>query len=421
MNSLIEIHQGGKWVPAAEISHKGGHHCTFDYLPIYQFGDNPTPISLGLPINTGRIGYGEVQNDCPSFIFDLVPQGLGRKYLLQNLNKPDGDGMDIPLAQLAAFNPIGNLRLNTAVKYFDEWRENNAINETEGFTEEQIVNRQEEFVNHIWLHAMLTAGTTGVQGAAPKFLLTQNIDGRWFADSALLDSEANNHWLIKLPRGRAKADFDILRIEAIYHAIAKDCGIRAEGQCYVKNNMLFFERFDRKVVQNNTVRIHQESLTSVAGISGFPSGISLFKLVNAIAQHATNPALEITEFIKRELLNMAMGNTDNHGRNTAMQVKEEGLVQLSPLYDFAPMFMDLEMIPRSCRWVIEKKELQNIEEIISNINTTEEIRHEVFTAIMEFYDVLGGLEVLMTKHDLDKNVIERLHYKIHGAMGMIRG
>jgi len=421
MKSLIEIYQDGKWVPAAEIAHKEGHQATFEYLPTYQFRDNPAPISLTLPINTGRIGYEDDQSSCPSFIFDLVPQGLGRKYLLQNLNKPDGDGMDIPLAQLGAFNPIGNLRLDTAVKYFEEWRDNNAINTTEGFTEAQIVSRQEAFVNHIWLHAMLTAGTTGVQGAAPKFLLTQNIEGIWFADSALPDNEAVNHWLIKLPRGRTQADLDVLRIEAIYHAIAKDCGIRAEGQCYLKNDMLFFERFDRKVVQANTVRIHQESLTSIAGISGFPGGISLFKFVDAIAKHATNPALEITEFIKRELLNRAMGNTDNHGRNSAMQITQEGLVQLAPLYDFAPMFMDPEMIPRNCRWVVEKKELQTIEEIISNINTTEQVKHEVLNRVINFYDVLGGLEDLMTKHELDKNVIERLHYNIKGAMGMIRG
>lgn len=421
MKSLIEIHQDGMWIPAAEIAHKDGSKATFEYLPTYQFMDNPAPISLALPINTGRLGYEDRQNSCPSFIFDLVPQGLGRKYLLQSLNKPDGDGMDIPLAQLGAFNPIGNLRLDTAVKYFDEWRETNAIDTTEGFTEEQIVNRQEEFVNHIWLHAMLTAGTTGVQGAAPKFLLTQNIDGRWFADSALPDSEAANHWLVKLPRGRAQADLDVLRIEAIYHAIAKECGIRAKGQCYAKNNMLFFERFDRKVVQNNTVRIHQESLTSVAGISGFPGGISLFRLADAVAKHATNPALEITEFIKRELLNRAMGNTDNHGRNTAMQITEEGLVQLTPQYDFAPMFMDPEMIPRSCRWLIEKRELQKVDEIIENINTSVDVKHQVIGEVNQFYDVLGGLEALMTKYQLDKSVIDRLHYNIKGAMEMIRG
>src|SRR5450830_1250962 len=309
MKSLIEIHKDGEWIPAAEIAHKDGHLATFEYLPTYQFGNHPAPVSLALPINAGRNWDEDDQSHSPSFIFDLVPQGLGRKYLLQSLNKPDGDRMDIPLAQIGAFNPIGNLRLDTAVNYFDKWRETNAVNTTEGFTEEQILNRQEEFVNHIWLHAMLTAGTTGVQGAAPKFLLTQNIDGLWFADSALPDNEAFNHWLVKLPRGRAQADLDVLRIEAIYHAIAKDCGLRAEGKCYSKNDMLFFERFDRKVVQNNTVRIHQESLISVAGISGFPGGVSLFRLVDAIAQYATDPASEITEFINRELLNKAMGNT----------------------------------------------------------------------------------------------------------------
>ena len=422
MESIIEIHKNGQWIPAAEIRPAERHQAAFDYLPIYQFSENRSPISLALPINNGRIGADERGvPTCPSFMFDLVPQGLGRKYLLENMKMPDGDSMDIPLAQLGAFNPIGNLRLNTAVEYFNVWREDNAVMATEGFTQEQIVNRQEEFVNHIWLHAMLTAGTTGVQGAAPKFLLTQNSEGLWFADSALPDNEAVNHWLLKLPRGKTQADLDVLRIEAIYLAIASDCGLRVEGNYYTKNDMLFFERFDRKVKHGKTLRLHQESLISVAGISGFPGGVSLFTLANAIAKYATHPAIEIAEFIKRELLNRAMGNTDNHGRNTAMQITEDGIVQLTPLYDFAPMFMDPELIARSCRWVIEKRELQKIVEIIENINTTDDVKHQVATNVEDFFEVLNGLEYLMRKHSLDKPVIERLHHNIEATKEMLRG
>lgn len=424
MESIIEIHKDGVWIPAAEIRHVEGHYATFDYLPIYQFGDDPTPVSLALPVHGARIGVGETgAPTCPAFMFDLVPQGLGRKYLLQEMGKADGDGMDIPLAQLGAFNPIGNLRLNTAVEYFDRWRERNADAQVEGFTQEQIISKHEPFVNHIWLHAMLTAGTTGVQGAAPKFLLTQNRDDLWFADSALDDGLATKHWLVKLPRGKTQADLDVLRIEAIYFAIARDCGLRTHGECYTRNNMLFIERFDRKVdlVKGEVIRIHQESLLSVAGVPGFPGAVSLFTLANAIAKHATDPAKELAEFIKRELMNRAMGNTDNHGRNTAMQRLSDGTVQLTPLYDFAPMFMDPEMIARSCRWIRDGREINTVEEIVEHIDTTDDVRQLILSDIVDFHSVLEGLPDGMKKNGLDQTIAERLHYNVEAAKEMIRG
>lgn len=424
MESIIEIHQDGEWIPAAEIRHQEGHRARFDYLPIYQFGNNPVPVSIALPVFGERNVLDWNENPtCPAFMFDLVPQGLGRKYLLQELGRPDGDGMDIPLAQVGAFNPIGNLRLNTAVRYFDEWRQRNVDAQVEGFSQEQIVNRHEPFVNHIWLHAMLTAGTTGVQGAAPKFLLTQDKDGLWFADSALDDALAVKHWLVKLPRGKTQADFDVLRIEAIYFAIARDCGLRTHGECYTNNKMLFIERFDRMTDpgKGEVTRIHQESLLAVAGIPGFPSGISLFTLANAIARYATHPAKELAEFIKRELMNRAMGNTDNHGRNTAMQRLPDGTIQLTPIYDFAPMFMDPEMIARSCRWVKDGREFNKVREILEHIETTDEIRHQVLTDLAEFHDVLGNLPAIMKNHALDDTVIERLHYNVEAAKEMCVG
>lgn len=422
MKCIIEIHHNGKWHQAAEIHHHNDYLATFEYLPIYQFGDIAKPVSLNLPINTTRLGVDDNGvPTCPSFMFDLVPQGLGRRYLLKNINKPDGDAIDIPLAQIGAFNPIGNLRLDTAVNFFEQWKADNPKDIGKGFTEEEIINKEEDFVNHVWLHAMLTAGTTGVQGAAPKFLLTQNKDGLWFADSALPDDQAANHWLVKLPRGKTQADITVINLEAKYYQVAKDCGIRTQGQCYVRNDMLFFERFDRQVVNGNTVRMHQESLQSVAGITGFPGGVSQFTLANALVKHATYPEVELAEFIKRDLLNKAMGNTDNHGRNTAMQITQDGVVQLTPLYDFAPMYLDPEMIPRSCRWILDGVEYEKIDDILEHIDTSDPVKQSVRDELSRFSQRLNQLEAIMQTHEVDADVIQRRLKSIENAIKAING
>lgn len=72
-----------------------------------------------------------------------------------------------------------------------------------------------------------------------------------------------------------------------------------------------------------------------------------------IARFATNPRQEILEYIKRDILNTSLRNTDNHGRNTAFLKEPSGTVALSPLFDFAPMFLDPEGIARASRWDAE--------------------------------------------------------------------
>ncbi len=67
----------------------------------------------------------------------------------------------------------------------------------------------------------------------------------------------------------------------------------------------------------------------------------------------TDPTQEIREYILRDILNLALLNTDNHGRNTAV-LKIDGKIELSPLFDFAPMFLDPEGIGRLSRWEDER-------------------------------------------------------------------
>ena len=57
----------------------------------------------------------------------------------------------------------------------------------------------------------------------------------------------------------------------------------------------------------------------------------------------------VIEWVKRDFLNVAFGNSDNHARNTAL-LKQPGRVWLSPIYDFAPMKADPEGVIRTVQW-----------------------------------------------------------------------
>jgi serine/threonine-protein kinase HipA len=57
----------------------------------------------------------------------------------------------------------------------------------------------------------------------------------------------------------------------------------------------------------------------------------------------------VLDWVKRDLLNIAFGNSDNHGRNTALLKRPEG-IWLAPIYDFAPMKADPEGVTRTTQW-----------------------------------------------------------------------
>lgn len=57
----------------------------------------------------------------------------------------------------------------------------------------------------------------------------------------------------------------------------------------------------------------------------------------------------VSEWVKRDLLNVAFANSDNHGRNTALLKTPQG-TWLAPVFDFAPMKADPEGIIRTTTW-----------------------------------------------------------------------
>ena len=295
--------------------------------------------------------------DLPPFLYDLVPQGRGRALLNRELQLADIDGNELPLLFAGAFNPIGCLRLSSALdfyrRYVDQYSDQVGANDwREGVELREVVNHSEAFLEQLSLHALLASGTTGAQGAAPKFLLTKSKEGLWYPDMALPDESASEHWLVKLPRGRSDDDRLVLRNEVAYLRVAQRCGLRVQGEPELHNEKLFVRRFDRHVDATGLVhRLHQESLASLAMLRGFAPATSHNELLAALRRHVDDPLTETIEYFKRDALNQALRNTDNHARNTAVQRTLDGRIQLTPLFDFAPMYKDPEMVPRAVHWM----------------------------------------------------------------------
>jgi serine/threonine-protein kinase HipA len=414
--AIIEVHHAGAWHPAVELQALGHNRVRFSYLDEYVFGNIHLPVSLTLPVGLwpepkvqGLTGL-EPDHRPPSFLYDLVPQGKGRKFLLATLNLPDSDEMIMPLVMAGAFNPIGCLRLDTAMNFYaQEAVKNPDPQMTDGVSLDDITQRSDEFLNHISQHSMLATGTTGVQGVAPKFLLTTDKNGRWFADTALPDDRAHEHWLVKLPRGKSDEDRAVLRNEAAYLRVADAVGLRCKYAPVLRGEMLFVRRFDREVTQGGGVQhLHQESLASVIGQRGFGMAQSQQSLVAGIRRVVTDAAGETLEFIKRDVLNLALRNTDNHARNTAVQRTTEGIIQLTPVFDFAPMFKDPELVSRSCHWRDKAGVRQaDWKQVIEQLEVPDHERASIAAELAVFAKTVARLDVIARDCGVDPDVLNQ--------------
>jgi serine/threonine-protein kinase HipA len=313
------------------------------------------------------------------------------------------------LLMAGAFNPIGCLRLQSAVNFYAQ--HTTVGEQDEGFSLQDILTKSEAFLDHLSLHAMLAAGTTGVQGVAPKFLLTQDADDHWFADLALPDDKARAHWLVKLPRGRSDEDRAVLRNEAAYLRVAAELGIRSHAAPMLHGDMLFVRRFDRVVHPTGLQRFHQESIASLAGVRGFGMPLSMQEMLVAIRTNVTHPQAETIEFLKRDALNIALRNTDNHARNTAVQRLPDGTVQLTPVFDFAPMFMDPEIVPRSSHWLTPDgksrvTDFRQIAKLLGTLLLGNEMR-AVLTELKAFGSVVARLPEVARDQGVEGTVLDQ--------------
>jgi serine/threonine-protein kinase HipA len=409
MDCHIEIFHEDQWLDAAQASFSDvvrngfrASNCVFEYDLDYAFSDTPPPVSLTLPVDATR----HVMQTWPAFLYDLVPQGNGRRFLLDRLQIPDAQASDLPLLCAGAFNPIGRLRIREAVAYFAQHRERHELS-ADGFVFDELLARAPEFHETMMVHGMLATGGTGIQGVAPKYLLTEGHDGKWYPDAALPDGQARRHYIVKRPRGSSEADRKVLRNEARYMEVAHRFGIRTFDLPVLHSDMLFIPRFDRRTQDGRVLRLHQESAASVAGLAGFGLQADQFRLLAAIRRVVDNPIEETIEFIRRDVLNLAMRNTDNHARNTAVHTVD-GVTRITPLFDFAPMYLDPEGITRAARWYHPGtgKELQRWEDILPHLGLDAQDHRQLVEALVAFGEQLGTLSDCMRDQGVDGDIVD---------------
>jgi serine/threonine-protein kinase HipA len=363
----LQIHHAGAWRDAATVAflepERGIAGATrVAYEDGYVFDHAPEALTDGPPVVDRRALSVRLPVDFtvhrlegplegwPAFLLDLMPQGHARLRLAQALGLPaDAPATELPLLLRAGGSPIGNLRIREA---WEEERRRLAGVDCPPLDDADLADQSDRFREVVDRFALLASGSSGVQGEWPKALMTRRAsDGRWYPDPFVEGDDAAEHVIVKLLRSTDAADRLILAAEAPYLEVARAFGLRVATplRAYA-DGVLAIPRFDRTTRDGRVLRHGQESLVSAIGIPRFGHLGHHEEYLAAIRAFSGRPAEDTAEYVLRDLLNAAMGNPDNHGRNTALHKPAGGGIELAPLFDFAPMRLAPAGVGRSTRW-----------------------------------------------------------------------
>jgi serine/threonine-protein kinase HipA len=356
MNCHIQIFIDDRWETAAEfepdpqsldkgIAGGGRLQYDIDYAVTY-LKDRAAELIPGLTVGFELYRF----EQWPPFLVDLLPGGAGRRAWLRRMQADDdGPQVDWRLLTKGAGSPPGNLRISEAVltPTPDHFKF--------GFPRRDIIEQRERFLDYAEERGAHVSGASSVQGEAPKYLLAEDHEGMFHAEGALPDRNIKQFWLVKFPRGSRtdKRNQQVLRNEVHYLEVARKFGVRTAEPLVCEDDVLFVPRFDRKVSNGRVERLGMNSLYALANIPGFGAAVRHDIYCLALAKVVDHDIQELREYIRRDILNLALRNTDNHGRNTAV-LRAKGQIGLSPLFDFASMFLDPEGIGRVSRWEDEQ-------------------------------------------------------------------
>ncbi|ADJ63603.1 type II toxin-antitoxin system HipA family toxin [Herbaspirillum seropedicae] len=350
----LEVHIDGAWRQAgglaltAAVEQGMAASTFFAYETVHAIDylgrRDAAALSVNLPVALDNLS----EPRWPAFLIDLLPQGYGRAELLRQLGLDERTeaSADWPLLCAGAGNPIGNIRVLEAW----EWVQARSAPQLRGFAMEEIAARSEDFNEYLAQHGLFLAGSSGVQGEWPKILLTRARDGLFYLDHALPDELAERHYIVKFGRGPDPDLADILRLEAPYMQMAARLGLHVHAPLELHGKALFIPRFDREVRGTQVLRHAQESIASLCGVTGFAAMPTHNAVCARLGEVATDPVTEIIEYLKRDIANIVLRNKDNHARNTAIRRDAQGRVGLTPLFDFAPMWLHPDGIARRMRW-----------------------------------------------------------------------
>lgn len=321
----------------------------FEYSP-----KAAAPISLSLPLD------GSWRADAPSLFLDgLLPDDDGRRAVMQRCF---GAASTDPIDLLVAADVTGGLCF-TSVPELGE-----IASQAREFARVKDLELKSYRLRHDRGSWQADDGRSrfALAGSQGKFAL-ERFGNRWAWPNAKHPSthvvKPDSYWHPGTPS-----------VEDATMHLAAACGLdvaRSSVLSFGEERVYVVERFDRKVLPDGQVeRLHVEDLTQALGIPrGEKYTVTAADVFGLLKRQLNGDAL-VKEWAKQLAFNTLVGNCDAHGKNYSLFLREDGSVELCPLYDTVctlawPYVSDDLAMPINCKrkardvslfdWAVEAK------------------------------------------------------------------
>ncbi len=141
-----------------------------------------------------------------------------------------------------------------------------------------------------------------------------------------------------------------------------DVEIRRAGN----RSFLLVERYDRIRGGDSVLRrLHQEDFCQALGFTsdrkyaadGGPVFRDCFELLR---RAASRPAVEVLKLFDAAIFNLIIGNADAHAKNFSLLYRENGAIELAPLYDLLSTVYYSELSPRLAMKIAKRHTLEEL-------------------------------------------------------------
>lgn len=178
-----------------------------------------------------------------------------------------------------------------------------------------------------FLQTLLLVGGSP-QGARPKALVYRDPATGGFTTAVTPGHEA---WLVKFPASDEHAE--VCAIEMVYAECLRRCAIETPDTQYfsLPNGLAAFasKRFDRQ----DGMRVPMQSLAAFTGGNYRSPGVLDYVNFLRATQMCTNDVREMALAFERAVFNVAFNNRDDHPKNFAYILSQDGHWKLAPAYD----------------------------------------------------------------------------------------
>ena len=353
MNASVNVAEVRLWGHRVGAVALDGDVGVFEYdTDFLKLGLNIAPITM--PLEDARNGHTlysfpalnrETFKQLPGLLADTLPDKFGQAIVNSWLARQGRSPDDFSIIERLCYTgsrAMGALEFTPAVIQHLELAVDVDIDEMVNLVREVISHRNQinvkltnnEQGNQDALLDILRIGTSA-GGARAKAVIAYNQD-----TGAVMSGQANapagfNHWLLKFD---GVSDIELGetegfgRIEYAYYQMAKASGINMmESRLLEENGRAHFmtRRFDR--VDEN--RIHLQSLCAIAHYDYNMAGAYGYEQALMIMRKIKLSKMEQLQLYRRMVFNVIARNQDDHTKNIAFLMNQDGEWSLSPAFD----------------------------------------------------------------------------------------